>query len=203
MRFISVVKSLLGSTFLVEMQEAANIINNASSRSLILLDEIGRGTSTYDGLSIAWAITEYIHNHIKSKTFFATHYHELTQLSKFLKRACNYTVDVSESEGEIIFLHNIIQGASDKSYGVHVAQLAGIPKQVISRSYEILDELEKKTNFKKDIKRSKTEKQLPLMPSDTIIKSKLNSIDINKITPIDAINRLSELKKLSDKDDNN
>ena len=190
---------------MVEMLETASIINHATNKSLIILDEIGRGTSTYDGLAIAQSIAEFIHDNPKlgSRTLFATHYHELTQLSKFLKRACNYTVDVSESEGEIIFLHNIIQGASDKSYGVHVAQLAGIPKQVISRSYEILDELEKKTNFKKDIKRSKTEKQLPLMPSDTIIKSKLNSIDINKITPIDAINRLSELKKLSDKDDNN
>ena len=196
--------SLGQSTFMVEMLETASIINHATNKSLIILDEIGRGTSTYDGLAIAQSIAEFIHDNPKlgSRTLFATHYHELTQLSKFLKRACNYTVDVSESEGEIIFLHNIIQGASDKSYGVHVAQLAGIPKQVISRSYEILDELEKKTNFKKDIKRSKTEKQLPLMPSDTIIKSKLNSIDINKITPIDAINRLSELKKLSDKDNN-
>ena len=111
-------------------------------------------------------------------------------------------IDVSENEGEIIFLHNIIPGASDKSYGVHVAQLAGIPKQVISRSYEILDELEKETNFKKDKNISKTEKQLPLIPNDTIIKSKLDSIDINKITPIDAINRLSELKNLSDKENN-
>ena len=196
--------SLGQSTFMVEMLETASIINHATNKSLIILDEIGRGTSTYDGLAIAQSIAEFIHNNPKlgCRTLFATHYHELTQLSKSLKRVCNYTVDVSENNGEIIFLHNIIQGASDKSYGVHVAQLAGIPKQVIARSYEILDELEKETNFKTGRKNntSETEKQLILIPQDTILKSKLDSIDINKITPIEAINKLSELKNLSDKE---
>ncbi|MQG18773.1 MAG: DNA mismatch repair protein MutS [SAR202 cluster bacterium] len=194
--------SLGQSTFMVEMLETASILNHATNKSLIILDEIGRGTSTYDGLAIAQSIAEFIHNNSKlgCRTLFATHYHELTELSKFLKRVANYTVDVSEKDGEIIFLHNIIKGTSNKSYGIHVAKLAGIPKQIIPRAYEILNELEQQTNFKNTDQKSKPEKQLPLITQNTIIKSKLNSIDINKITPIEAINELANLIKLSEKD---
>ena len=133
------------STFMVEMIEAANILHHATSRSLLILDEIGRGTSTYDGLSIAWGIIEYIHNHphLRSKTLFATHYHELTQLADLLPGVRNYNVAVTEADGKVVFLHKIVAGGADKSYGIHVAQLAGLPAPVIQRANEIMLELEK------------------------------------------------------------
>ncbi len=132
------------STFMVEMIEAANILHHATQRSLLILDEIGRGTSTYDGVSIAWAVVEYIHNHprLRSRTLFATHYHELTQLSELLPGVRNYNVAVSESEGKVVFLHKIVPGGADRSYGIHVAQLAGLPAPVIQRAAEILQQLE-------------------------------------------------------------
>jgi len=132
------------STFMVEMLETANILHNASPRSLLILDEIGRGTSTYDGVSIAWAVVEYIHNHpkLRSKTLFATHYHELTQLTAILPGVRNYNVAVSEADGKVVFLRTIIPGGADKSYGIHVAQLAGLPRPVIQRADEILKQLE-------------------------------------------------------------
>ncbi|GAG99604.1 unnamed protein product, partial [marine sediment metagenome] len=132
------------STFMVEMVETANILNNATPRSLIILDEIGRGTSTYDGLSIAQAVAEYIHNYPKlgAKTLFATHYHELVELASFLPRVKNFNVAVAEEGGEVIFLYKIVPGGVDKSYGIHVAKLAGLPKSVLHRSQEVLEELE-------------------------------------------------------------
>jgi DNA mismatch repair protein MutS len=132
------------STFMVEMQETANILNNATSRSLIILDEIGRGTSTFDGISIAWAVAEYLHNHekVKAKTLFATHYHELTDLSLTMSGVRNYNVLVSERNDQIAFLRKIVPGAADKSYGIQVARLAGLPLEVVDRAKEILANLE-------------------------------------------------------------
>jgi len=132
------------STFLVEMQEAANILNNATNRSLIVLDEIGRGTSTFDGISIAWAVAEFLHNNrrVKAKTLFATHYHELTDMALTLKGCRNYNVLIKEQKDGIVFLRKIVPGASDKSYGIHVAQLAGMPLEVVERAKEILANLE-------------------------------------------------------------
>ena len=132
------------STFMVEMIEVANILNNATNRSLLILDEVGRGTSTYDGLSIAWAVIEYIHNstRLRSKTLFATHYHELVELAGSLPHVKNYNMAVTEEEGKVVFLRKVMPGGADKSYGIHVAQLAGLPKAVIHRAEEILQDLE-------------------------------------------------------------
>jgi len=130
------------STFMVEMTEAANILNNATDRSLVILDEIGRGTSTYDGVSLAWAITEYLHDQVGCRTLFATHYHELAQLSNKLPGLRNYNVQVQECEGRVVFLHQIAAGSADKSYGIHVAKLAGVPEEVLERANEVLADLE-------------------------------------------------------------
>jgi DNA mismatch repair protein MutS len=130
------------STFMVEMQETANILNNATEKSLIVLDEIGRGTSTFDGISIAWAVAEYLHDNIKAKTLFATHYHELTELSVTMSGVKNYNMLVKEQGDKISFLRKIVPGSADKSYGIHVARLAGLPDDVVSRSREILLNLE-------------------------------------------------------------
>jgi DNA mismatch repair protein MutS len=130
------------STFMVEMTEAANILNNATNRSLVILDEIGRGTSTYDGVSLAWAITEYLHEQVGCRAFFATHYHELAELEEKLPALRNYNVLVQEYQDEIIFLHKIAPGSADKSYGIHVARLAGVPEEVLDRAKEVLSELE-------------------------------------------------------------
>ncbi len=183
------------STFMVEMVETANILNNATSKSLLILDEIGRGTSTYDGLSIAWAIIEYIHNspRLKSRTLFATHYHELTKLADILPGVRNYNVAVSESNGEVVFLHKIIRGASDRSYGIHVAQLAGMPKPVTSRANEILASLEAESNSEQEI-RENNNVQLTLFPETNPILDALEKLDINSISPIEAINVLYEWK---------
>ncbi len=183
------------STFMVEMIEAANILNNATTRSLLILDEIGRGTSTYDGVSIAWAMVEYIHSHpdLKAYTFFATHYHELTQLAGLLPGVRNYNVAVSESDGKVVFLHKIIPGGSDRSYGIHVAQLAGIPKPVIQRANEILKQLEETsgTTLKQD---SVSQQQLALFPENNALLEAFQDLDINSLTPIEALNLLYEWK---------
>ncbi len=131
------------STFMVEMTETANILHNATPRSLVILDEIGRGTSTFDGVSLAWAITEYLHDHVGCRTLFATHYHELVDLEQTKPRLRNANVAVSESGGEIVFLHRIVPGGADQSYGIHVARLAGVPSPVLERAREILAYLEK------------------------------------------------------------
>jgi len=191
------------STFLVEMNETANILNNATSKSLILLDEIGRGTSTFDGLSIAWSVTEYLHNNEKlcAKTLFATHYHELTELAKYLPRLRNYNVAVKEWEDEIIFLRKIVPGGCDDSYGIQVARLAGIPREVLERAKVILSELESGEHTYEKLPKPKTETiardfQLSFFsPSERLIYEELKKIEIEKLTPLEALNKLEELKK--------
>ena len=184
------------STFLVEMQETANIINNATKNSLILLDEIGRGTSTYDGLSIAWAVTEFIHNKIKAKTLFATHYHELTKLDKKLNKLRLYYLEAKEFNEEIIFLYKLIPGSANKSYGLEVAKLAGIPDDVIKRAKCILNNLEKESDL---------EKKLPLFeeekfekPQNNLALEELKNLHPDEISPLEALEILYKLKKLSD-----
>ncbi len=188
------------STFMVEMTETANIINNASEKSLVILDEVGRGTSTYDGLSLAWAITEHIANKIKCRTLFATHYHELTALAELLVNVKNYNVAVREWMDEVVFLHKILPGGTDKSYGIHVAKLAGIPKAILERSREILAELE--STFQKETCGEKLTKQrtkeppaIPLFDQkEKDVLEKLKGLDVNNLTPIQAINLLNEIK---------
>ena len=191
------------STFMVEMIEVANILNNATSRSLLILDEVGRGTSTYDGLSIAWAVIEYIHNHtrLRSKTLFATHYHELVELAGSLPRVRNYNMAVSEEKGKVIFLRKVVPGGADRSYGIHVAQLAGLPKAVIHRAEEILQRLEeeqpgRKAGFGKEHVDSQS-LQLNIFGQSSEIEAELKKLDIDAMSPIEAINKLYELKKKS------
>jgi DNA mismatch repair protein MutS len=181
------------STFMVEMVETANILHNATSRSLLILDEIGRGTSTYDGVSIAWATVEFIHNHprLRAKTFFATHYHELTQLSELLPGVRNYNVAVSEADGDVVFLHKIIAGGADRSYGIHVAQLAGIPRPVILRADEILKQLEISSGKAVRID-PHVPQQLNLFPETNPLLDELKDLDLNSLSPIEALNRLYE-----------
>lgn len=195
------------STFLVEMHETASILHNATRKSLVLLDEIGRGTSTFDGISIAWAVIEFIHEKLFCRTLFATHYHELTELTQTLKRAKNLHVSVKETKDEVIFLRKIKEGPSDRSFGIQVAKLAGIPGEVISRAKEIILDLERKereeitrrrsTRFRKEIEPN----QIPLFPELNgeerfkKIKEKIDSIDINNLTPLQALLILAELKE--------
>jgi len=198
------------STFMVEMLETARILNNATDKSLILLDEIGRGTSTFDGLSIAWAVAEYIHEkeEVRAKTLFATHYHELTELSLTLPRIKNYHVTVKEREDDIVFLRKIIPGPSDQSYGIHVAKLAGVPRAVIDRAKEILFNLEKqelddagrpRLAYRSSKKRDKA--QLFLFQQDREqalledIKGDIDKCNVSEMTPLDALNFLSQLKR--------
>lgn len=190
------------STFLVEMNEAANILNNATPQSLIILDEIGRGTSTYDGLSIAWAVTEYIHNteSVAAKTLFATHYHELTELEEVLDRVINLNVAVREYGDKIVFLRKIVPGGCDHSYGIHVAKLAGIPDQVINRANEILHHLEEHEAASVDIE----QREKPPEPSSQMdlfsaqeqkLREELKGLDVDRMTPMEALSKLDELKK--------
>ena len=184
------------STFMVEMVEAANILHHATSRSLLILDEIGRGTSTYDGLSIAWGIIEYIHNHpqLRAKTLFATHYHELTQLAELLPGVRNYNVAVSEADGNVVFLHKIVAGGADRSYGIHVAQLAGLPAPVIGRANEIMMELEKSAARGVKIN-PQAAQQVALFPETNPLLDELKGIDMNSLSPIEALNKLFEWQK--------
>ncbi|MFA5820972.1 MAG: DNA mismatch repair protein MutS [Candidatus Gracilibacteria bacterium] len=185
------------STFMVEMHEASYILNNATEKSLIILDEIGRGTSTYDGVSIAWAIMEFIHDQIGAKTLFATHYHELIELADRLDRAVNLSVAVRENENEgVVFLYKVVNGGVDKSYGIEVAKLAGLPVEVVSRARGVLEELESK-----HIQKSRVSKdQIPMFETDGARKhagliNELKGMDVNKMTPMEAIRRLDEIKK--------
>ena len=197
------------STFLVEMQEAANILNNASSKSLILLDEIGRGTSTFDGISIAWAITEFLHEHpeIKAKTLFATHYHELNEMAEIFPRIRNYKVEVREYGDKVIFLHKVNPGQADHSYGIQVAQMAGLPQFVINRAKEVLQNLESKEltpyeerKEKLSKMKSEMENQISLFEvQDDKLRGEINEIEIDKLTPLEALNKLSDLKKKAKK----
>jgi DNA mismatch repair protein MutS len=183
------------STFMVEMVETANILNSATSSSLLILDEIGRGTSTYDGLSIAWAVLEYIHNHpkLKPRTLFATHYHELTHLPETLPNMRNYNVAVSENGNDIIFLHKIIEGRTDRSYGIHVAQMAGVPKSITVRAYELLEQLER-SNSDDQVRIVDQSKQMTFFKPHLVL-DELESLDLNTVSPIDALNILFEWKK--------
>ncbi len=189
------------STFMVEMVETANILNNATPRSLIILDEIGRGTSTYDGLSIARAVAEYIHSYPKlgAKTLFATHYHELVELANFLPRVKNFNIAVAEDKGEVIFLYKIVPGGVDKSYGIHVAKLAGLPKSVVHRAQEVLTELEDGSQQATTKRRRKetAAQQLPLLGQKSPLFDELEKLDINSLTPLEALNKLYELQKKS------
>jgi len=187
------------STFMVEMTETANILNNATEKSLVILDEVGRGTSTYDGLSLAWAITEHLANEIKCRTLFATHYHELTELGQLLVNVKNLNVAVREWAGDVVFLHKIVPGGTDKSYGVHVAKLAGVPKPILTRSNEILNDLE--NTFAKEaagqhLSKHKTadDEQLLFVQKHKSVLDKLNGLDVNTLTPIEAINLLAKIQ---------
>lgn len=184
------------STFMVEMIETANILHHATSRSLLILDEIGRGTSTYDGVSIAWAIVEYLHNHpqLRAKTLFATHYHELTQLAELLPGVRNYNVAVMEGDKGVVFLHEIIPGGADKSYGIHVAQLAGLPRGVIQRANEIMAELEKTSGRAVKINPVAAQ-QIALFPETNPLLQEIQHLDVNNLSPIEALNKLFEWQK--------
>jgi DNA mismatch repair protein MutS len=192
---------------MVEMIETANILNNATGKSLILLDEVGRGTSTFDGISIAWAVVEYIARHLKSRTLFATHYHELTELSLTLDGIRNLNVAVKEWGDEIIFLRRIEEGAADKSYGIQVARLAGLPDETVARAKEILSNLEKAelnelgapklayaSDTEADTSRGRGQLDLFATQADPVLKELLG-LDIMSMTPLEALNKLSEMKK--------
>jgi len=190
------------STFMIEMVETANILNNATPRSLIILDEIGRGTSTYDGLSIARAVAEYIHNYsgLGAKTLFATHYHEMVGLASFLPRVKNFNVAVTEEGGEVIFLRKIVPGGVDKSYGIHVAQLAGLPKSVVHRAQEVLEELEEDSSRTRTVAKGRRRKQEPVQQLSFFgqkppLLEELEKLDIDSLTPLEALTKLYELQK--------
>jgi DNA mismatch repair protein MutS len=191
------------STFLVEMHEAANIINTATERSLILLDEIGRGTSTFDGISIAWSLTEYLHERIGAKTLFATHYHELNELADIFPRIKNYKVDVREYGDKVIFLHKVTPGFADHSYGIQVAQMAGLPEEVTERAKQVLKNLETselvvRTKEKKEVAREKRSGDIQLTMfeiKDDKLRQELLALDIEHMTPLEAMQALAVLKK--------
>jgi DNA mismatch repair protein MutS len=185
------------STFMVEMIETSLAITQATSRSLLIFDEIGRGTSTYDGLAIAWAVVEYIHNHprLRAKTLFATHYHELTELAKTLPHVRNYNVAVAEEGGKVIFLHKIVPGGADKSYGIHVAQLAGLPRSIIARAEAILQELESNSRGMEGPKGKPLPQQLKLFGLPDPVLEELKQLDVSQMTPLEAIGKLYELQQ--------
>ena len=193
------------STFMVEMNETADVLNNLTDRSLIILDEIGRGTSTYDGLSLAWALAEHLQT-TKARTLFATHFHELTALADEFSGVKNYNVAVKEWKDEIVFLHKIIPGSTDDSYGIYVAKLAGIPKSVINRSKKILTQLELKGDLKNNLRNKPSdETQLNLFANNTDpvakeLKVAIEDIDINNLTPVEALNRINKLKEILNED---
>ena len=194
------------STFMVEMNETASILNNISSRSLILLDEIGRGTSTYDGISIAWAISEFLHDNVsKPKTLFATHYHELNEMTSSFKRIKNFNVSVKEEKNDVLFLRKLIPGGSEHSFGIHVAKMAGMPTKVLNKAHQILKKLEKSHSNEEltgKVKSIKDDIQLQFFNLDNPIleelKDEISKIDINSLTPVEALLKLSELKKKID-----
>ncbi len=186
------------STFMVEMVETANILHHCTPHSLVLLDEIGRGTSTYDGLAIAWSVIEFLHNHPdrRAVTLFATHYHELIQLAEKLPHVRNYNVAVSEESGQVVFLHKLIPGGADRSYGIHVAQLAGLPPAVVHRAQDILKQLEDGT-LRVQANDFKPVEQLPMFITEPPALSRLKAIDPDTLSPLEALSALYELKKLA------
>jgi DNA mismatch repair protein MutS len=196
------------STFMVEMNEAASILNNLSNRSLILFDELGRGTSTYDGISIAWAIVEYIHEHpsCKAKTLFATHYHELNEMEKSFNRIKNYNVSVKEVDKKVIFLRKLVRGGSEHSFGIHVAKMAGMPQSIVKRSEQILKDLEadnRQATVSKpigSIAEHREGMQLSFFQLDDPvleqIRDEIKNLDINNLTPVEALNKLNDIKRI-------
>ena len=192
------------STFMVEMNETASILNNLSERSLVLLDEIGRGTSTYDGISIAWAISEYLHEHpARAKTLFATHYHELNEMASTMSRIKNYNVSVKELKDNVLFLRKLVAGGSEHSFGIHVAKMAGMPQQVISKANKILKKLEKSHSSEELTDKllvAQSEMQLSFFNLDDPlleqIKDEITHLDINTLTPVEALMKLNEIKRL-------
>jgi DNA mismatch repair protein MutS len=183
---------------MVEMIESAHILNSATSRSLILLDEIGRGTSTYDGLSIAWAIAEHIQDrrHLGARTLFATHYHEMTQLEGLREGIKNYCVAVQERDGDVVFMRKIVPGGADRSYGIHVAKLAGLPPEVITRAEEVLAQLERSDTTIEGISvSSDKEPSHASLPQPHPIIEEVQQIDLFSMTPLDALNRLADLQR--------
>ena len=194
---------------MVEMNEAADILNNLSDRSLVLFDELGRGTSTYDGISIAWAIVEYIHEHrrARAKTLFATHYHELNEMEKSFRRIANYNVSVKEVDNKVIFLRKLIRGGSEHSFGIHVAKLAGMPQTIVHRANEILHQLES-DNRKHGIALPQEKKKEPAGgcmhlsffqlddPVLSQVRDEILHTDINNLTPVEALNKLNEIRKI-------
>ncbi len=193
------------STFMVEMLETANILHNATPRSLVILDEIGRGTSTYDGMAIARAVVEYLHNRSEraAKTLFATHYHELVALAQTLPKVKNYNVAVTEEGGKIVFLHRIVPGGADKSYGIHVAELAGLPKAVVQRAHDVLAALESQANGRRPPARSRqaVAEQLSLLAAPSPLVGELAGLDVDAMTPLEAITKLYELRGKAREDD--
>lgn len=202
--------SLGESTFMVEMSEASNILNNLSDRSLVLFDELGRGTSTYDGISIAWAIVEYIHENqsAKARTLFATHYHELNEMEKTFSRIKNYNVSVKEADNKVIFIRKLVRGGSEHSFGIHVARMAGMPPTIVKRADTILKVLEQNNNngeinrsqLTEDLGKQKAGVQLNLFQLDDPVLSQIRDeilhIDVNNLTPLEALNKLNEIKKI-------
>ena len=197
------------STFMVEMNEASDILNNMTSRSLVLFDELGRGTSTYDGISIAWAIVEYIHEHpnAKAKTLFATHYHELNEMERAFKRIKNYNVSVKEVGNKVIFLRKLIPGGSEHSFGIHVAKMAGMPKSIVKRSNEILKQLESENRQEgiagkpvKAIASAAEGYQLSFFQLDdpvlSQVRDEIKNLDVNNLTPLEALNNPLNLTQL-------
>ncbi|MEG1546433.1 MAG: DNA mismatch repair protein MutS, partial [Bacteroides sp.] len=196
------------STFMVEMNEAADILNNISSRSLVLFDELGRGTSTYDGISIAWAIVEYIHEHPKAKarTLFATHYHELNEMEKSFKRIKNYNVSVKEVDNKVLFLRKLERGGSEHSFGIHVAKIAGMPKSIVKRANDILKQLEtdnRQQGISKplvEVSNQREGMQLSFFQLDDpvlcSVRDEILNLDVNNLTPLEALNKLNEIKKI-------
>lgn len=197
------------STFMVEMNEAADILNNLSPRSLVLFDELGRGTSTYDGISIAWAIVEHIHEHprVKARTLFATHYHELNEMEKSFKRIKNYNVSVKEVDNKVIFLHKLERGGSEHSFGIHVAKMAGMPKSIVKRANDILKQLETDNRqqgiFSKpmaEVGETRGGMQLSFFQLDDPvlcqIRDEILNLDVNNLTPLEALNKLSDIKRI-------
>lgn len=197
------------STFMVEMNEAADILNNLSPRSLVLFDELGRGTSTYDGISIAWAIVEHIHEHPKAKarTLFATHYHELNEMEKSFKRIKNYNVSVKEVDNKVIFLRKLERGGSEHSFGIHVAKMAGMPKSIVKRANDILKQLEADNRQQGIASKPMTEvgetrggMQLSFFqledPVLCQIRDEILNLDVNNLTPLEALNKLNDIKRI-------
>jgi DNA mismatch repair protein MutS len=196
------------STFMVEMSETASILNNLSENSLILMDEIGRGTSTYDGVSIAWAIAEYLHQHPKHqpKTMFATHYHELNNMSNQFNRIKNFNVSVKEMDKKVLFLRKLKQGGSEHSFGIHVAKVAGMPNKIVNQAEELLKKLEEKKSIKSTKSKSKVLKSKEDVPQlsffqldDPVlseIRTRIEDLDINSLTPVEALIKLNEIKKM-------